>query len=282
MPAAVAIPLITAGIGAGTSLYAQKKQNDAAAAAAAQSSVATPPSAATSGGSDGGSSSSGGSHSYSHGGTVFDQGIRDSAFNASNSFLSDGGLSEGDVGNLRARAATPIRAAYANAEREIGRNRALQGGYSPNANAALARMAREQGQATADAGQNAEAGIAQMRQQGKMAGLSAITSMYGNMPTFNESTSDSWNGSSSGGGSGSGEAAAGTPPIQQKQGLWSKIGSGLKAVGRVALPIALNHVGQPKQPQIGAGMPPIQQIPRTNNFPSGPLVPTGTSIDGYL
>ena len=90
-------------------------------------------------------------------------------------FSQTGGYSPDDVANMRARGISPIRAAYANAQRGISRQRSLQGGYSPNATASMARMAREQGQAGADATQNVEAGLAQMRNQGRLAGLGGMT-----------------------------------------------------------------------------------------------------------
>jgi hypothetical protein len=94
-------------------------------------------------------------------------------------FSRTGGFSEGDIANMRARGVSPVRAAYANAEREIGRQRALQGGYAPNAIAAQVKMAREQGQSAADAIQNVEAGIAQQRQQGRLAGLGGMSNIEG-------------------------------------------------------------------------------------------------------
>lgn len=259
MPAAVAVPLISTAVGAGTSIYAANKaktdQKNYQAQVDAQQQYQD-----AGGGGGGGGSSSGGS--WSKGGTVIDPEVRNTALGASQGFLADGGLSQEDLHNLRARAATPIRAAYSNAEREIGRQRSLQGGYSPNATAALSRMAREQGQATADAAQSAEAGIAGMRQQGKMAGLSAIASMYGNMPNFNES--QSWNNSSSSGG---GPDASAFAPIQQPKGFWGNLGSGLGKVGQVALPIALNAY-QNRKPKISTS--PIPNIPRP---PIGNLPP---------
>lgn len=91
-------------------------------------------------------------------------------------FSETGGYSPQDIANMRARGVSPIRSAYANAEREMGRGRALQGGYSPNMMASQARMAREQGQSAADATQNVEAGLAEARNKGRLAGL---TGMYG-------------------------------------------------------------------------------------------------------
>jgi hypothetical protein len=91
-------------------------------------------------------------------------------------FSQTGGFSPEDIANMRARGTSPVRAAYANAERNINQQRSLQGGYAPNAIAAQAKMAREQGQGMSDAMQGVEAGLAQQRQTGRLAGLSG---MYG-------------------------------------------------------------------------------------------------------
>lgn len=90
-------------------------------------------------------------------------------------FSKTGGYSPEDISNLRARGTAPIRAAYANAEREIARQRSLQGGYSPNAFALQGRMAREQGQLGADTMQNVEAGMIDTRNTGKLKGLEGMT-----------------------------------------------------------------------------------------------------------
>ena len=140
-------------------------------------------------------------------------------------FAKTGGFSPTDLGNIRARALSPVRAVYANAQRNVNRQRSLQGGYSPGFGALTARMSREQGQETSDAATNAEAGISEMVQKGRLAGLAGLQ------------------GSGGGGGDG-GEAvdpAANTPVPEQKKGFWGKLGSGLAKVGKVALPIALNY-----------------------------------------
>jgi len=77
------------------------------------------------------------------------------------SLAASGGYSTQDLQDLRARAVSPVRAVYSNAQRNVDRSRALQGGYSPNYNAATAKMAREQSAGMADALTNANAGIAQ-------------------------------------------------------------------------------------------------------------------------
>ena len=90
-------------------------------------------------------------------------------------FSKTGGYSPADIANMRARGVAPVRAAYANAEREVARQRSLQGGYSPNAFALQGRMAREQSQLGADATQAVEAGLAEARNTGRLKGLEGMT-----------------------------------------------------------------------------------------------------------
>lgn len=78
-----------------------------------------------------------------------------------------GGYSEGDIGALRARASSPIRAVYANMMRDMERQRAIGGGYSPNFNAASSRMARESSEQIAGANTDVNARIAEMIASGK-------------------------------------------------------------------------------------------------------------------
>ena len=54
-----------------------------------------------------------------------------------------GGYSPEDIANIRARGISPIRSVYSGAMRDVNRQRALQGGYSPNYNAVRSKMARE-------------------------------------------------------------------------------------------------------------------------------------------
>jgi len=97
-------------------------------------------------------------------------------------FQDTGGYSPGDLSNIRSRAVSPIRAAYANASRDVNRQKSLQGGYSPGQGVLKARMAREQGQSMSDASTGAEAAIAQMVNQGKQFGLQGATGLYGTTP----------------------------------------------------------------------------------------------------
>jgi len=138
-------------------------------------------------------------------------------------FAETGGFTPQDLGNIRARALSPVRAVYANAQRNVDRQRSLQGGYAPGYQSALTRMARDQGQTTSDAAVNAEAGISEQVQKGKLAGLAGLE------------------GSGGGGGGGGATPADVTPAPEPKKGFWGKLGSGLMKVGKVALPIALNY-----------------------------------------
>jgi hypothetical protein len=58
-------------------------------------------------------------------------------------FTKTGGYSDSDVSNLRERAVSPIRSIYSTASKNIDRQKRLQGGYSPNAGALQAKLARD-------------------------------------------------------------------------------------------------------------------------------------------
>lgn len=162
-----------------------------------------------------------------------------SAFAGFQQFAQTGGFSPEDLANIRARALSPVRAVYANAQREVNRQRALQGGYSPGFNVLQARMAREQGQEISDQATNAEASIAEMVQKGKLAGLQGMASTEG----------------SGGGGGGGGEAALPQELVpEKKKGFWGKLGGALKKVGQVALPVAAGALTAGVAAPITAGL----------------------------
>lgn len=79
-----------------------------------------------------------------------------------------GGLSEQARGDMRARGISPIRSIYANMQQNMSRRKALQGGYSPNFNAASSRMARESSDQIADQVTDVNARIAELVQQGRL------------------------------------------------------------------------------------------------------------------
>ena len=97
-------------------------------------------------------------------------------------FQQTGGFSPQDLASIRARSVAPVRAAYGTANRNVARQKSLQGGYMPGQGTLQARLARESSSAMSDASTNAEAGIAEMVQRGKLAGLQGASSLYGTTP----------------------------------------------------------------------------------------------------
>lgn len=88
-----------------------------------------------------------------------------------------GGYSPEDLQNIRARGISPIRSIYANAQRGIEHDRTLQGGYSPNFNAASVKMAREMSEQLASASTAVEADIADRVAKGKATSLSGYAQL---------------------------------------------------------------------------------------------------------
>lgn len=75
---------------------------------------------------------------------------------------SDNGLYSGqDQSDIRERGISPIRSVYANAQRNLNRQRSLQGGYSPNYAAVSAKMAREMSSQLSDQTTKVNAQLAQ-------------------------------------------------------------------------------------------------------------------------
>lgn len=99
-----------------------------------------------------------------------------SALQGYQGFANNGGYTDQNINDLRARAFAPVRAAYQQANSALQQNRGLSGGYSPNFAAATARMARQQGQQMSDAEVNNNAAIAQAVAQNKLAGLGGLSS----------------------------------------------------------------------------------------------------------
>jgi hypothetical protein len=94
-----------------------------------------------------------------------------------NQFIGTGGYSDADTRNMRARAIAPTTSIYANAQEELGRNRALQGGYSPNYGAASAKMAREMSNQIGQANIANEANIAEARNKNQLSGAQGLTQL---------------------------------------------------------------------------------------------------------
>jgi len=98
----------------------------------------------------------------------------DNAFGAAQNFVDTGGYSDTDVSSMRERGISPIRSIYANLQRNMARQKSLQGGYSPNFGAAASRMGREASDVIGNQANNVNAKIAEMVQSGKLAGLNQL------------------------------------------------------------------------------------------------------------
>lgn len=98
-------------------------------------------------------------------------------------FSQNGGYSDQDIYALRERGISPIRSVYASANRDVDRQRALQGGRSANYNAVKAKMAREMSNQIADQMNDVNAGIAERQAANK---LSAAGSYAGAAGAENE------------------------------------------------------------------------------------------------
>jgi hypothetical protein len=92
-------------------------------------------------------------------------------FNRLRGLAETGGYTPEELANLRERGISPIRSVYANAMRNLDRNRALGGGYSPNYAAASGRMARELSEQIAGQTTNVNAGIAERVAAGRQAAI---------------------------------------------------------------------------------------------------------------
>lgn len=97
------------------------------------------------------------------------------AYSGYQNFADTGGYSGNDISAIRARGVAPIRSAYAGAQRDIDRQKAIQGGYAPNYIASKAKLTRDIGQSMSDANVNVEASLADQIRQGKLAGLGGMT-----------------------------------------------------------------------------------------------------------
>lgn len=102
-----------------------------------------------------------------------------SAMSNLSSLSASGGYSPENIANIRARGVSPIRSIYANAQRNLDRNKALSGGYSPNYAAASGKMAREMSEQIGGANTNIEAGIAENQAKNRLAIAPSFASFAG-------------------------------------------------------------------------------------------------------
>lgn len=97
-------------------------------------------------------------------------------------FSKTGGYSALDKSNIRNRALSPIRSIYSSTNRDVDRQRTLQGGYMPGYGTLKARMARDMNQGMSDAAGSTEAQLAQMINEGRRFGAQGKSSMFGTAP----------------------------------------------------------------------------------------------------
>jgi len=92
-----------------------------------------------------------------------------SAFSNLSQLSQTGGYDPSAIAEIRARGISPIRSVYANAQQNLNRQRALQGGYSPNYGAVTSKMARELSEQIANQVTNVNANIAEKQATGRLA-----------------------------------------------------------------------------------------------------------------
>lgn len=142
-----------------------------------------------------------------------------------------GGYSPEDQASIRERGISPIRSIYASANRDIERQKALQGGYSPNYAAVKAKMAREMSDTISNKTNDINAGLAERIAQNKI----------GLAPTF---------------------AAQGEKPLQMQASLYGTTPALSNLFGSQALQAAQlqNNINQaPAISPYGPGMAPVSK-----------------------
>jgi len=117
----------------------------------------------------------GGSGTNSFGFTQFPQALS-GALSGYQDFANNGGFSDQDIQDIRARNIAPIRSIYGNAMNDLATQRNVAS-YMPNYGAARSKMARQMSQQIGDMNENTNADIAAMRNSGRLAGLSGLSGL---------------------------------------------------------------------------------------------------------
>jgi len=110
-------------------------------------------------------------------GSVGDFGTLDPAIAGYMNFAQNGGFSPQDIQDMRARGVASTRSIYSGMKDNLDTARNASGGYMPNYAAASAKMARQGSQQISDINQSTDAQIAQMVQQGKLAGIGGLSNL---------------------------------------------------------------------------------------------------------
>ena len=94
-------------------------------------------------------------------------------------FARTGGYSDTDQANIRARALSPIGSYATGTQDELDRRRSVQGGYAPGFDASSRALQRDASRNVADTSLNAELGIKERVNQGRMGGARALSQAEG-------------------------------------------------------------------------------------------------------
>lgn len=94
-------------------------------------------------------------------------------------YAKTGGLSDADRSNIRTRATSTIPSMFGSLKNEANRAATVQGGYGPGRSALMSRFGRQQAGAGADAALNAELGIADRVNSGRLAGAGGMAQSEG-------------------------------------------------------------------------------------------------------
>ena len=89
-------------------------------------------------------------------------------------FADNGGFSGDELASMRSRALSPVQSVYNNSQNEMARQKNIQGGYSPNFNAASAKMRAGTSQQMSDVLQQVNSHIAELQQSGRLSGLQGL------------------------------------------------------------------------------------------------------------
>ncbi len=100
-----------------------------------------------------------------------------SASSAAQDLATTGGISDEDAAKMERTASRGVKSVYDVASNEAKRKAAITGGYGGMG--AIAQMARQSGQKQAESITDTQSSIAGLRQQGKIAGTSNLSNLYG-------------------------------------------------------------------------------------------------------
>lgn len=111
----------------------------------------------------------------------YDQNILPSIQNLYGSYMSTGGISDEEAGTMRRRAGESVSSSFQAAQDQARRESAATGGYGASSGAVLGSLARQGAEAAARSTTDVDAGIAALRQQGKLAGASGQSQLQQNL-----------------------------------------------------------------------------------------------------